>query len=127
MSDLLADGVDWLESQRIAYVAQTVEYGRGVQSVELSCTMGTTTYEATDEDGFSIQETAVDFMFAASSLILGDSVVLPKLGDWLRHTVGDEVRLYEVLDIGGGGHYRYSDPFGKRLRVHAKLTGTEPA
>ena len=38
---------------------------------------------------------------------------------------GERVLVFEVMDLGGTGHYRSCDPHGTTLRIHAKHVDTE--
>ena len=40
MSDLLQDGLDWLEEQRREHLSRTVTYRRGASSVDVPATVG---------------------------------------------------------------------------------------
>lgn len=120
MVDILEDGVDWLNGIRQTHMAQSVTYKRDWESVVVTATLGSTTYEVADEDGLLIQAKSTDFLIAASALVLGEGVVTPKLGDQIIRTVDSEELVFEVLDLGGVGHYRPADQYGKVLRIHTK-------
>ena len=127
MADLLEQGLAWLDGMRVKHASRTVAYSRGAESVEVSATLGETTYEVADEFGTTVQAKATDFLVSAAELVLAGEKVLPEPGDQVRVTVGDEVHVFEVMDLGGAGHWRPSDPHGHTLRIHAKLVGTEAA
>ena len=121
MTDLLEQGASWLDDMRVKHMSRTVTYTRGGQSVELSATLGSTTYEIADEYGATVEAKATDFLVSADELILGDEKTFPETGDQIRVTRHDRTLVFEVMDLGGAGHWRPSDPYGKTLRIHAKL------
>ena len=127
MADLLGQAVDWLNGRRAAYMARTVLYGRGEESVELAATLGSTTFEVIDETGTSVEARATDFIIAADALVLAGQQVKPAPGDRIRLTSGAKVLVYEVMDLGGAGHWRPCDPAGRMLRIHAKQIDEEDA
>ncbi|MCC7408868.1 MAG: hypothetical protein IT442_12405 [Phycisphaeraceae bacterium] len=120
MTDLLAQGAAWLDQMRLAHLSQLVTYERGADSVELAATLGTTSYEVMDDTGATIVARATDFIVSAGDLVLDGEVTQPHVGDRIRLTQGTVERVFEVLDLAGGGHYRPCDPTGQMLRVHAK-------
>ena len=48
MTDLLENGLDWLEEQRKAHMTKTVTYRRGASTVEVAATVGATRFEVDD-------------------------------------------------------------------------------
>jgi len=48
MTDLLQKASEWLENQRTRHAATTVQYVRGSRSVEVSASIGKTTFEVDD-------------------------------------------------------------------------------
>lgn len=125
MADLLEQGVAWLDGVRQTHLSRTVTYQRGVESVDIAATLGSTTYEVADEAGVIVQAKATDFIVSADALVLGGAPTKPQVGDRIRVTSGTKVLVFEVLDLGGAGHYRPSDPHGKMLRIHAKQIDEE--
>lgn len=123
MTDILETGVTWLNGIRLTHLAQNVTYKRDWETIAVTATLGSTTYEIADEDGLLIQAKSTDFLIAASALILGEGQVAPKLGDQIIRTVGGEDLTFEVLDLGGVGHYRPADQYGTVLRIHTKQIG----
>ncbi|NLY01531.1 MAG: hypothetical protein GXY83_36020 [Rhodopirellula sp.] len=125
MVDLLEQGTAWLDGMRQTHLSRTVTYQRGVDSVDIAATLGTTTYEVADEAGVIVQAKATDFIVSAEALVLGAAITKPQVGDRIRVSSGTKVLIFEVLDLGGAGHYRPSDPHGKMLRIHAKQVDEE--
>ena len=125
MTDLLEQGLGWLNDMRGKHMSQTVVYGRAGDSVEVQATLGRTEYEVTDEAGVTVQAVATDFIAAAADLVLSGQLVSPEPGDQIRVTAGANVLVYEVMDLGGAGHYRPGDAYGNALRVHTKQVDTE--
>lgn len=121
MPNLLKTGSDWLQSQQDAHATSPVVYGRGAETVTVNAIIGRTEFDAADEYGITIRTESRDYLILAADLILDGSVVLPERGDTITETDGDFTLVYEVLPIGNQPHWRYSDPFRKRLRIHTKL------
>jgi len=127
VADMLEQGAAWLDRMRVKHASRSVTYVRGAESVELSATLGQTTYEVADEFGTTVEAKATDFILSAADLVLSGQKSQPQPGDRIRVTVGDEVHVFEVMDLGGAGHWRPSDPYGHTLRIHTKLVDTEAA
>ena len=125
MTDLLQQACSWLDGMRQSHLSRTVTYQRGGDSVEIAATLGATTYEVADEAGATVQTKATDFIISAVALVLSGNVTKPRVGDRIRVDGGDKVLIFEVLDLGGAGHYRPSDPHGQTLRIHAKQIDEE--
>ncbi len=125
MADLLEQGTAWLDGVRETHMSRMVTYQRGVDSVDIAATLGSTTYEVADEAGVIVQAKATDFIVSADALVLGGAATKPQVGDRIRVPSGVKVLIFEVLDLGGAGHYRPSDPHGRMLRIHAKLIDEE--
>lgn len=121
MANLLKTGSDWLQSQQQSHATSEILYRRGEHSVALDAIIGRTEYEATDEYGITIQTESRDYLPLAADLILDGEETLPQIGDTIEETDGDRTIVYEVLPIGQQPHWRYSDTFRKRLRIHTKL------
>ncbi len=125
MADLIQTACDWLGGMRQRHASQSVTYCRGDASAAVQATLGRTDYEVTDESGLTVQAVATDFLVTAEDLVLDGAVTLPQPGDRIRLAVGEQVKVYEVLDLAGSGHYRPSDPYGKTLRIHTKQVDVE--
>ncbi len=126
MADLLEQGTAWLDGMRQAHLSRLVTYQRGVETIDIAATLGSTTYEVADEAGVIVQAKATDFIVSAEALVLGAAITKPQIGDRIRVPSGVKVLVFEVLDLGGAGHYRPSDPHGRMLRIHAKQVDEEP-
>ena len=128
MADWLDRGSAWLQDQRVKFLSHMVVYQRGPDSVELSATVGRTTFERMDEYGGVHQAESRDFLIRAADLRLGGISVLPKPGDLIRESAGAQTFIYEVLPQDQRGErppWRYSDPYRRALRIHTKLIATE--
>ncbi|MCC7350211.1 MAG: hypothetical protein IT446_06545 [Phycisphaerales bacterium] len=119
MADLLRTGSNWLERMRTEHAASEVEYHRPPDAKVVLATFGRTEYELENESGLRTGAMAADF------LILADDVASPfghpRPGDWI---VADG-RRYEVMNLGSGGCWRYSDPFRQTCRIHTKEIGAD--
>ena len=127
MGDLLQQGVDWLDGQRMAHLSRTVTYQRGGESVEIAATLGSTSLEVSDEAGATVRTRQTDFIVSAAALVLGGAAVAPQVGDRILLPSGGKVLVFEVLALPGGEHFRPADPAGMALRVHAKQVDEEDA
>jgi hypothetical protein len=126
MADLIKDGIAWLDARKAESLAQPITYVRdGYSDLPIGATMGRTTYEVIDEFGRTSSASSVDFLISAALISWTIGVAsLPRIGDRIKVTEGTVTRTFEVLDLTGEGHYRWSDPRGVILRVHTKLIET---
>ena len=112
MADLLRQGAEWLEQQRAAHAASPVTYRRDQDSYAVDATFGRTQYEVEDEYGLRVAAHVTDFLISADVFPFAE----PEAGDQI---VADGV-VYEVMDLAGQGHWRWSDPYRKTMRIHTK-------
>ena len=124
MADLLQTGSDWLEAQRHEHLSHAVAYCRGAESVEISATVGQTTFEVEREFGVERVESR-DFLIRSADLVLAGQPTEPQRGDRIKETLGGTLAVFEVMAPGNEPPWRYSDPGRKTLRVHTKQVGTE--
>lgn len=103
----------------------SITYHRGSESVALSAAVGRTIFELVDESGMVTRVESRDYLVAADDLILGGAQVIPQRGDLIYETVGQEVRVHELLSPGGEPAWRYSDRYRTMLRIHTKYVRTE--
>ena len=127
MGDLLAKGSEMLDRTRRAHLSRTVVYRRGVNSVELLATVGSTAFDRTDEYGVVHRIESRDYLVAASDLVLGGQAITPKAGDRIAETGESSVHEYEVMSPGDEPAWRYSDPQRRALRIHTKFVRTGAA
>jgi len=128
VTDVLHQGLDWLEGQRREHLSRTVTYRRRADSVEVAATVGETVFRLTEDYGAQVRVVRRDYLIAADDLVLGGQQVLPEPGDRIEEADGDRVFIHEVMGPGGGEpDWRYSDPYRKTLRIHAKHVATEAA
>jgi hypothetical protein len=114
MGDLLRQGSQWLEQQRDTHCSSPVTYKRDAVSYPVNATFGRTSYEVEDDYVATIQAHVVDF------LILGESLPLePEPAD----VIVADGRKYEVMNLGGEGCWRWSDPYRTTMRIHTKDVG----
>ncbi|MCE5327892.1 MAG: hypothetical protein LLG01_15910 [Planctomycetaceae bacterium] len=116
MADLLGQAIEWLDSIRAAHLSRQVSYIRGGQSIEIAATLGSTRYDVVDDTGAVMQARSTDFIVSAAELVLGGQVVMPACGD----RISLEGKVFEVLALAGGTHWRQCDPLGRTIRIHAK-------
>jgi len=119
MTDLLGQAASWLASMRSKHMSCTVTYRRGQTELALSATFGRPDREVEDDLGIRVGETMIDFLIAATDF--EPTVGEPEPGDQI---VADG-RVYEVLDLAGQGHWRWSGTPGTTMRIHTKQIGTE--
>lgn len=127
MSNLLAQGVAFLDAQRKAHMASEVVYRRGAEDLAIAATVGVTRFEVEDESGFRSQVTARDYLVTAADMVLGGQAAEPAVGDTIRETIGSQVFVHEVLPFGLEPAWRWSDPHRTTFRIHTKHTSTEAA
>ena len=119
MGDLLRQGCQWLAGVLKQHAASQVTYRRGETEGLLSATFGRTEYEIEDDFGLRVAAHAIDFLILAADL--EPSFGTPRPGDQI---VADG-QVYEVLDLAGQGHWRWSDPHRTTLRIHTKQITAE--
>ena len=125
MANLLQSGTSWLADQLKTHASLQVTYVRGGEQVVVSATIGRTEFEIDDGSGIVQRLISRDYLIQAADLILAGNQTLPQPGDLIRETQGGSVMVYEVMTPGNEQHYRYSDPFGKLLRIHTKHVAIE--
>jgi hypothetical protein len=125
VADLLEQGAAWLDDQRMRHMSRTVTYLRGADSVDIAATIGQTTFEQADEYGVIHRTESRDYLITAADLVLAGKQELPKPGDRIRETDGDQIFLYEVMAPGGEPAWRCSDAYRRTLRIHTKFIGME--
>jgi len=119
MGDLLRQGCQWLAQMRGAHCASQVTYRRGETELAFNATSGKPDRDVEDQFGVRVGATMVDFLIAAADFepTFGE----PEAGDQI---VADG-RVYEVLDLTGQGHWRWSGVPGSTMRIHTKQVGTD--
>jgi len=124
VSDLLQDGLDWLEEQRREQLSRTVTYRRGSSTVQVPATVGATRFEVDDGYGLVIEQEMRDYLIATADLVLDGEQTLPERGDEILEEREGVTYVYEVMELGAEQHYRTCDPAGKTLRIHTKHVET---
>ncbi len=119
MSDLTKTGTDWLQGQRLAHMSQTVTYERGAQSVVVSATRGSSSYDEVDENGIIHRHQTRDYIIRTADMLFSGSPVKPQDGD----RVLDGGQTYVVASLSGDPPWRYTDAHRSGMRVHTKLVG----
>jgi len=114
--NLLDDGMSMLDAARKASLSSDAVYSRGGTSVTVPASRGNYQYEAATEGGAVVTAHVHDFIVSKADLLLGDAVVEPMIED--RLTI--QGKTYEVLDLAGGGAWRWHGPPGTAYRIHTK-------
>lgn len=125
MTDILQNGLNWLNGVRNAHMTNTVTYARGESTVQLPATVGKTVFRQSDEFGLVMHFETRDFLVSTADLVLDGQRVLPCPGDRITQSEDGKDYIYEVMSPGGEPHFRYSDPYMKVLRIHTKNVGGE--
>ena len=113
---ILKQGAEWLESQRVAYLSDSVTYTHDGTPSTVNATYGKTGAEQSDESGFTIQALVWDFLIAVSELSAE-----PEPGD----TITADGRVFEVTALGSEKCWRYSDNYRNAYRIHTNDIGDE--
>jgi hypothetical protein len=114
--DLLQQGSQWLGQMRVAHCSSPVEYRRPPDAYTVNATFGRTGFEVADESGLTINGRVWDFLVLADELGLE-----PEPGD----VIAADGRRYEVMNLGGQGCWRWSDPYRQTFRIHTKDIGAD--
>jgi hypothetical protein len=115
MANILKTGIGFLANKLKAHASETVIYKRGADSISICASFGKTDYKIEDDAGLKIGGQVTDFLFEVEDLIIEGLLTVPKAGDRIEV----DGRTYEALFINDGC-WRYSDPFGKIIRLHTK-------
>lgn len=94
--------------------SENVQYIRNDSEKEVPAIFGQTKYERSDDYGMKTGAFLNDFLIR-----FRDIQFYPEQGDRI---IADN-REYEVLELGQEGCWRWSDPYGIRMRIHTKLIG----
>ena len=122
MRDVIGTALAWLGAQRNAFMARTVTYRRGPDSVELAATPGRTMFRMADEAGAQFSVVTHDELITVADLVLDGLATEPQAGDRIEVTVGETVTAYQVASPGTGEeHFRMCDSYGRTYRVHTFL------
>lgn len=115
---LINEGVNWLNTQRTAHLSEVVTYGRdSLESVAVNATPGITDFEVLEVSDIQGRAHWMDWLIAVAEL---ESFGEPEIGDTIERAAGE---LFRVVDLGGTGHVRFSDPTGVVYRIHSVLVG----
>ena len=114
MGDLLRQGSQWLGAKLKEHASSPVTYRRDPTELVVNATFGRTEYEVEDEHGLRVAAHVTDFLILASDLkpTFGE----PEAGDQI---VTDGV-VYEVMNLAGQGHWRWSCPHRTTMRIHTR-------
>jgi hypothetical protein len=124
VTDLLQRGQEWLADRLKEHASRQVIYRREAEQVTVRATIGRTLLKL--EDGYGgvrMEWTDRDFLIQGADLVLSGSVTTPQRGDRVLDPLGGATAIFEVMAYGGEPPWRYSDPFGKLLRIHTKFIG----
>ncbi len=119
MNDVLRDGLTWLDTQRASHMASPVEYRRPPDTLAVNATFGKTDYEVSDESGLTVGSHVWDFLITAVEF--SPEGFEPEPGD----VIAANGRKYEVMNLGGEGCWRWSDPYRTTMRIHTKDIGND--
>jgi len=117
VADLLRQGSQWLEQMRTTHCSSPVEYRRPPDAITVSATYGKTDVELADESGLTINAHVWDFLILADAF--WQEGFEPEPGD----VIAADGRRYEVMNLGGEGCWRWSDPYRTTYRIHTKDIG----
>lgn len=122
MSDLIKSGLSWLTDQLTAHASQTVTYTAGVESGDVSATLGRKLLKLTDQFGVvRYEHTDMTFWIPASDMDFGSGFTEPERGHFVSRVIGGQTETYEVTPYGTEPCWMWDDPNHTLLRVHTKL------
>ena len=116
MSNLLSDGMTWLEGQLKEHCSSSVEYRRDEESINLDAVLGKTDYQILDESGFETGAFIWDFIVTATDLGFE-----PQVGDLIIHND----RQFEVMRLPGQDCWRWTGITQSVYRIHSKEIGSD--
>ena len=120
MTDLIADGLEWLAAQQKEFCSKTVTYSRGEDEVSVAAMIGSTPFELRTDDGIAEEFTSRDYSILAADLILDGETIEPRAGDRITEVVGSVTYIYELMAAGGVPPASL-DPTRTQWLVHTKL------
>lgn len=126
MPDRLAQGSAWLARQQRTHCATQVYYSRGSSAIRVPATLGRSTFDTTDVNGFTTRTETEDFIVSVSLLVIDGLATLPAVND--RVIVGDpgEGEVFQVVSPGGGKPFAYTDAHRNQFRIHTQRVGRQP-
>lgn len=115
----MRDGIEWMADQAADACSQTVTYSRPATSQSVSLAAVPARVSAVVQTPAGQQRVftgELDFIVRAEDIVLGGATVAPQRGD--RIVMGTET--FSVEPMAGEPHYRKSDSYGLRFRIHTR-------
>ena len=122
---MLRAGQAWLAGQLNTHASRVVVYRRGELGVELTAVIGRSPYQQDDGEGVITRAQVRDFLIDTHALLLSIIGSLPKAGDRIVEIDDDQTFIFEVMPLGAEPHFRFSDPYRLKLRIHTKQIETQ--
>lgn len=97
-----------------------VTYRRGANLVTVPATIGRTANELADGYGAVHEVLYRDYIVSVSDLVLNSVETQPQRGDLIEEVVGGVTHVYRVQPAEDGECWRWSDPYHRQYRIHAK-------
>lgn len=114
MTDILQNGLTFLETKLLIHAASEIEYRQGGLSenaVIVNAVFGKTDIQIGNAEGFQVRSFVWDFLIDAD--LLG---FLPGVGD----TIIADGQTYEVMKLPGRGCWRFTSQTRKVYRIHTR-------
>ena len=116
MTNMLNNGLDWLEQMMLSSCSDPVQYRRDGDVLSIAALFGKTDIEVEDATGISVGSFIWDFLIDGATLGL-----VPQAGD----VIVVNGRQYEVMTMPGQGCWRWTGPNQKTYRIHTKDIGND--
>jgi hypothetical protein len=116
MTNLLNNGLDWLEQKLLGFCSSPVQYRRDSETITVNAVFGKTDYEVDSESGLRVGSVVWDFLMDAE--LLG---MTPQVGD----VIVVNSKPFEVMALSGQGCWRWTGPNQKTYRIHTRETGDD--
>lgn len=117
MTNLLNNGLNWLEQKLLGFCSSPVQYRRDNQTVTVNAVFGKTDYEVDNESGLRVGSFVWDFLIDAEALAM-----TPEIGDIV---VVVNNKHFEVMNLSGQGCWRWTGPNQKTYRIHTREIGSD--
>jgi len=117
MSDLIQQALAGLPK---LLPKRTVRYVRGDDYVDIDVTVGSTIVGYEDDHGVRLKAEVRDYLIEPGYLILSDVEIEPTEGDTIIDTTEGATRTYEVMPIGDGIAWRWTDRYHTMFRIHTR-------
>lgn len=103
------------------HCSRQITYRRGTLACVLNATIDSTNHQIEVAEGVIDTWESRDYLIRPQDFFLDGVRAEPRRGDRIQEQLGGKTCVYEVVGPGDGPHWRWSDNFRVKMRVHTKL------